>query len=385
MLMAGRDGGKNRLFITAKRNHAMTNRGLPFFKLIAVGAVLAALTAPTAQADQLVFKNGDRLSGQYQRTEDGYLFFVSEVLGEIKVNEADAKVERDGELPSAQVSPIAESVVPPTAGQTTAAPGDETSVAPSATVAPALPPVPQQKFWLTHNALVRGLDDFHLLEGWKSKIVLGYVWHNGETSNHDFTLRFATEHRYQQIRELLLDARWDYSMADKRDKSRIVTQDLYAGKFRWREEWVGRIFAQTNTAYFRDNVRQIDHNLDQSLGVGWKLLKTDRWQASLVPSVTAKYESVENVSTGWVLLGTLFQDLRFAVNDRLTISQESKWSVKPSDFEHQYYIDFLARLEAKITSKLSLNLIYDYNWNSRVGLTLDKGQARFTTAFGYDF
>ncbi|MDX2110463.1 MAG: DUF481 domain-containing protein [Verrucomicrobiota bacterium] len=355
---------------------------------------LVLITPGLLLAEKLVFKNGDSLTGSYLRTEEGYLFFKADILGEIKVNSADAEVVKDNEAPSMPPSPVATIVPPPSASEsqsaeqasnarpavedTTESPAD--GAAAPAGSNPAAEPLP----WWLENRVIRFLRAFHLLENWKSRLSAGYVWQSAEASRKDFTLRFTTERKMADTSELLAEARWDYGWQSAENQPAVINRDTYSGNFRYRHNWADRVFVQLNTRYQRDAVKQLDHDLDQNLGMGWKFIKTARIEASFTPAITAKYLSVEQQTTGWKFMTTAFQDFRYKITDKVSFIEEARYSIEPQN-SMNWTLDISTKLEAKITNRLGVMFLWEYNYNSIVGKTIDKGQQRATSGMFYEF
>lgn len=346
------------------------------------------LLCSTALGDKITFKNGDSLTGRYLRTEDGYIYFQTEVIGEIKVSNLDAEITRDTEGATEEISPPA---MPVTEETPTVPPISQSAeklveppldfMQPAASVQPA---AEESLPWWIDNDFTRFLARYQLLEHWKSRLSAGYIWQSGESSRKDVLLRFQTERKLDKQSQLQFDARWDYSWQTSETLPDVITRDLYLVNGRYRHDWDERYFGQIGTRYLKDMLKGIDHDTEVNAGAGWVFLRTDRMRASIAPALSAKYLSVEGRTDGWRLMTTLFQDFTYRVGKQVNFVEEARYSVEPGDTEN-WTLDILMRLEAKVDSGLGVALQWDYNYNSLVAASIRKGQQRASTSLFYEF
>ncbi len=321
------------------------------FARLAVAALLLALSALSAQAEVLQLANGDRLQGRLVAKEKGTIRWESPILGLITVGESQASVVPDSAAPRAG----------------TAVPGVAGAAAPAA-AAPAR---------------------------WKSKIESGFALQSGRSDRADVNLRVETALERKR-NAYLAQARYLYSKADG-----SVTTDRTEAAFRWRRELDTRWFGQTNTSYLSAKIKGIDHNAEQNVGLGYRLLKTARTSASLGAGLTSQYRSIHNAGTGHSLFGEVFQDFAVKLSPRLDLGQDFKAQYSPSgrgirllpngtvqiiDTDvTNYKLTFNSFLRGKITETLSLALRYEYEFDNTYVSDSSKSDQRITTTLGYTF
>ena len=315
-------------------------------------AFTAALLVPfTAPADVLQLANGDRLQGRLVSLENGSLRWESPILGVITVAANQAQV-----LP-----------------ETAAAKPGNGATAPHASPA---------------NSASSAV-------GWKSKIESGLLFQSGRSDRADINLCFETalERKPNAYRA---QARYLYSRADG-----AVATDRTEAAFRWRRELDDRWFGQSNTSYLSAKTKGIDHNEEQNLGVGYRLLKTARTSASIGAGVTGQYREIHDAGTGNSLLGEFFEDFAIKLSPRLDLGQDFKTQYSPSgrgirllpngqvqiiDTDvTNYKLIFTSFLRGKFTETLSLALRYEYEFDNTYVSDSAKAEQRITTALGYNF
>ncbi len=313
---------------------------------------LLPLLALAAHADTLQLANGDRLQGRLVAREAGSLRWESPILGVVTVRESQATVLPD--------SPT----LPPQANTAVA-------TAPAAPAGPAAKPRS------------------------KTTIESGLSLQSGRSDRADINLRFEStyEHRRNTFRT---QAKYLYSKADG-----AVTTDRTEAAFRWRRELDHRWFGQTNTSYLSAKVKGIDHNFEQNIGLGYRLIKTERTQASLGAGLTGQYRQIADVDTGHGLFGEVFQDFAIKLTPRLDFGEDFALLYSPSsrgirirpdgtvqvidDTVANYKHTLKAFLRGKLTETLSLALRYEYEFDNTYVSDSEKADQRITTTLGYTF
>jgi hypothetical protein len=315
---------------------------------------------PSAPADTLRLANGDVLHGRLLQRANGEIRFANPVLGTVVVAESAATVELENVLPSVQAA----------RSPATAPAKSRTGESDPATVAAATP------------------------RRWNSKIESGLIWQSSKDST-DLNLREETNYKSAR-NDVRFQARYLYSKSNS-----VTNTDRTDTGFRWRRELDGTWFAQTNTTYLSDKVKGIDHNAEENLGVGYHLIKSASTNASIGSGVTLQYRDAPNIDTGYSLLGELFQDFALKINKRLEIGEEASALYSPSGrslralANNQYlFVDTSvpnyryganAFVRGKLTDAFSLNLRYEFNFDSAVAAPTQKTDERVTTALGYSF
>lgn len=324
---------------------------------------LWALSAVFSNADTLQLANGDRLQGKLVARENGHIRWENPILGTLTVAENQATIITD------TISKHADS--PDTPATIQAKP-----VSP----APSTPPPAA-----TAKAA----------EHWKSTIESGLTLQSGRNDRADINLR--AESTFQRRRNAFrLYGRYLYSKANG-----TVATDRTEAAFRWRRELDQRWFGQTNTSYLAAKTKAIDHNVEQNLGLGYRIIKNDRTTASLGAGATGQYREIRDSDTGQSLYGELFQDFTIKLTSRLDLGEDFTAQYSPSGrgirilpngqvqiidtSVTNYKFALNAFLRGKLTETLSLALRYEYEFDNTYVLESEKSDQRITTTLGYTF
>ncbi len=313
-------------------------------------------------ADELRFKNGDRLTGEIVDQTADFIRFRHATLGEIRVAATEASANT---LPDTPVESLAG--LPP---QTEAAPPPPATrpVAPVVNSAPKVTTVARPD-----------------PSRWRGKIEFGFKQESGATESVDFSLRGDAERKigrnqYRATGRLLYGEKNDRKSADRYDAS-----------FRWRRDFEGDFFSQSLTTYLSDQIKAIDASYEQNIGVGYRVLNRDRHIVNAGVGATGQYRQAVGSDPNVQLLAEFFEDYTYKINGRFTLTQNSlvQWSDEETGpvaaGRQNYKLQFDAALQGKFTDRLSLNLRFEHEFDNSVANRDARTDQRVTSSLGYAF
>lgn len=354
-------------------------KNIIYWKIL--GTMVWVSLACFVQADTLVFNNGDRLTGKISKEEMGKIFFHSDLLGDMKIDASKVSLITRSEMPAvAEVeeqtvtetsidhrSKLSEAGEAPVKSETKSAKTKKTSIKSSLLRFPGI------GFLVEHRPLNK----------WDSDLKAGFGWKRGERDKVDITMRFVSIYEREKS-HYKLNARYTYGFQKGKDGVKEKSSDRYEASLRYRYTRSERVFFQANSRYLKDLIKNINGEFKQSLGLGWKYLNGEKMQASITPSLTGQYQQIANVGKGWDFLATLFQDFEYKLSDKFTFREETVFSVDPGN-THLFTIDFLAKIEARISTTSNVDLRWEIDFDNNVAPGVNKLQERILLAFGYKF
>jgi putative salt-induced outer membrane protein YdiY len=310
-----------------------------------------------AHADQLRLSNGDVISGELVSHEDGMIRFNSPILGVLELCENDASIM--AEIPEEKRGK----------GRRDSSSSD------SDTDENGISSIPGRQ--------------------WRSKLDVGLNWQNGSKDKRDVSIRFESE-RQAGNSHYRIQSRYLLS-----ETNGTKSADTRSAGLRWRRDFNERWFSQTHTVYSDDDVREIDLNLDQNVGLGYRLLAGDRAKANLGAGVTLQYRHAAGLDEGLAKFGEFFQDLVWRFHERFEFSQEASalfspderpvgimsqipGVVVPEDVAN-YRLAFESVLRGKLTETMSVNLRFEYAFDNAIANRDARADQRVTTSLGYVF
>ena len=118
--------------------------------------------------------------------------------------------------------------------------------------------------WNSPKKLIRTLQKMN------SKVGVSFTDKSSRRDHTDF--RFFYNSRWKNGKS---DYRFntDYRF---RETDGDVSEDRYSGNFRFRRQQQRNLFIQTSTLYKRDPIHEINHEIEQGAGVGWKNKNTEK-------------------------------------------------------------------------------------------------------------
>ena len=371
--------------------------------LLLLGLFVAAAVAD-AGLYFVYFANGERLAGSAVHDDGDYIRFESEALGEIRISKD--RIERIeyplrpepfdipdvmvlGGLPVApevreeideeEMEALALAAAPE---EEEKKPEEETVVEP-ARDAPLtametvrrmpeaeLPPAPT--VW-EDNPFFRALDRHNPIAHWDSQVQFGFTLNFGNVDQQDWTVRFQTIDRHHAKRNQRVELSWDYGTRKDAEGRTFRWRDRKRGLYRFRYNFADRFYWQAATRYRSEVTIGINHEVDQTTGVGYTFVDTRRWKGSATPSLGVQYRDVRERDTELVAILSLFQDLEYTFNSRTRIRETFSIDVYPKD-NYAVSANFATVLENELSDRLRLNLRYEFTYNglARPGVTRDQ-------------
>jgi putative salt-induced outer membrane protein YdiY len=290
---------------------------------------------------------GDRLSGKIVAKDNASITLETRFLGRVVVPaSAVAKVTDD--------APVAAKAEPP--------------------LPPPSPPTrpPQSGFWARVNPLA----------GWKSNLSVGLGYLSGVKDSRSSAIAFDTERKWT-LDELRFELLQQYEMTTT-DGQDNVSQDSLKVLGRYRHNVSERIFLQSETQYSYDNVKGIDTDVRESLGLGWRVINGKTLTLALTPAVTAQYQVIEGDALDPIYSPTLFEEFSWTLNPSTGFRQEfSVLFPVNGDADPTWHASF--SLKRRLSGIFSLNLLYVYDYDGTVGEGVEAAQQSLNLMLGASF
>ncbi len=364
-------------------------------------ALFACPLAPSAALGaQLILRNGDRITGEVVSRENGRIVFRSPLIGEIVVAEVDAAVDELAGAPEAGNEQLVDSLAglppappapaappaatPPRAAGTVAASPGAPPPAPKPAAPPAAPAAQPAAKPAPATVAKSEPAARPARPPWKGKVEFGFKQQSGRSDRVDFDIR-ADAQRTLGRNSYLGNTRILYGKLNGR-----IISDRQEGSFRWRRDFSKTVFSQSLTSYYSDEVKSIDHNYEQNLGFGYRLLDRPAHVVNAGLGLTGQYRESTNTTTEGYLLTEFFEDYTYKINGRFTLTQNllAQWSSKeaPNNPAAQNYkVRFNAALQGRVTTKLSMNLRFEYEFDNSILNRSARTDQRISSSLGYAF
>lgn len=362
------------------------------------------LVSPAASGAQLILRNGDRITGEVVSRENGRITFRSPLIGEIVVAEVDAAVDELAGVSESTTGPIVDSLAGlPPAQPTADSPSSATttpakppaavaakaaSPPPAATkAAPAPEPAPKPSPAAKPAAASVAKSEPAAKPSrppWRGKVEFGFKQQSGRSDRVDFDVR-ADAQRSLGRNSYRANTRVLYAKSNDR-----IISDRQEGSFRWRRDFSKTIFSQSLTTYYSDDVKSIDHNYEQNIGFGYRVLDRPAHIVNAGLGLTGQYRQTVNATNEGYVLGEFFEDYTYKINGRFTLTQDflAQWSSKAASNNpaaQNYKFRFNAALQGRVTTKLSVNLRFEYEFDNAIANRNARTDQRISSSLGYAF
>jgi len=349
------------------------------FRIAALSAGLAMAAAALASASEgraevtATLANGDRLTGELVRFTRDAVVLKTAYLGEVVLSR-EAIASLSGGEPSGEEGSSEDAGAGAQGEQVAEAEGGAQEAAPEGLPAASdgdadLPP-PQaweRQTWMTRL----GLDE------WEKRVDLGLTSQMGRTDKTDFSFRYNME-RQGERDQLRFAASYLYGETED-----ITSTDKLDSSFRWRRNLGRGGFYQANTAYGFDNIKDIDADIRQNLGLGYRLIDAQALSLSTGAGASGRYRARTGVENDLEYLVDLFEDLRYQINERMSLNQEASFAT-PLGEVNDFIFNFKAALVSNLSHALDLSVRYEVEFDNSLEDESREDQ-RVISSLGYKF
>ena len=245
--------------------------------------ILLLLCAIPALADQVILKNGDRLTGSITKSDGKVLVIKTDYAGDVTVKfDAIQSITSTGDL---TVSMAGKTVVGPV---TTS--GDDVVVAtrtagpveaPKASVTLLRSPAEQSAY---EKSLHPGFR-----EGWNGGLNLGFALTRGNSETKNLNIAFNAARKGFHDK-LTLYTNSIYAANDLPMASPHTTANAIGGGARYDHDFSPRVFWFVNGDFYHDALQHLDLRSTGGGGLGWHAIKHDATTLDLLAGVNYTHE-----------------------------------------------------------------------------------------------
>jgi len=245
--------------------------------------ILLLLCAIPALADQVILKNGDRLTGSITKSDGKILVIKTDYAGDVTVKfDAIQSITSTGDL---TVSMAGKTVVGPV---TTS--GDDVVVAtrtagpveaPKASVTLLRSPAEQSAY---EKSLHPGFR-----EGWNGGLNLGFALTRGNSETKNLNIAFNAARKGFHDK-LTLYTNSIYAANDLPMASPHTTANAIGGGARYDHDFSPRVFWFVNGDFYHDALQHLDLRSTAGGGIGWHAIKRDATTLDLLAGVNYTHE-----------------------------------------------------------------------------------------------
>lgn len=330
--------------------------------------ILSIAFVGAARAGEIVFKNGDKLTGKITAMDAGKLTIESAVAGTVIVNMSDVQtfstdepVElhlSDGTVIKQQVATAPAEGTIATAGSGAIA-SQQIAIADVAKINP--PPVK-----------------------WTGSIRAGALLTRGNSETDQVSIGFDALRRAEKDR---ISAAGQYLYGRQEDSDtgdeETTTDNWYlAGKYDY--FFNEKLYWFTGARIERDRIADLDLRFTPSTGLGYQWHESDVWNFNTEAGVAWVYEDFANADSNDYFAARLAYHYDRAINDKVKFIHNVEYIPSVEDIK-EFNLNADAGLRIALTDKMFNELKVEWRHDSEPAPDADKNDMRYIIAIGWQF
>jgi putative salt-induced outer membrane protein YdiY len=338
---------------------------------ILIGLVGLMLFVQSGYADEIVLKNGDRLTGKIVHLVDGKLVFKSDVAGEVTVELSNIQTFSSAEPVTVNLKDstgFTQKVLSAEAGRF-AVQGTEDLKAQQFAVADIVsinpPPKPTPK--------------------WTGDVSVGITSTHGNTKTEMISANANATKRTENDRTTVSA---DYAKGEQEDPDTgetVTIEDWWRAKGKYDYFFSKKGYGYLDVRYEKDAVAELDRRVIVGVGGGYQWIESDDMNFSTEFGLASLYEKFDNQTDSNSELsfqvGYLF-DKKLRKNVKFTHDLTYYPSI---DKFSDYYLTTTAGIRADFTEKIFMTLKAIFNYDATPAIGRGSTDTKYFLGLGYRF
>jgi putative salt-induced outer membrane protein YdiY len=329
--------------------------------------LVLASVAP-ALGDEVLFLNGDRLTGKILKATGGKLTIKTEGAGEVTVDLSKVKTfstDEPVQLIVGEQPPVSTTVGAGSDGQvqTTPTPGAAPQPLPITDIAVINPPVP----------------------AWKGAFALNGLKTTGNSETEQLGFLGDLSKRWPSDR-LTFGAQYSYGRQEDPDTGEKSTTVNYAMAFGKYDHFLTKkLYLYGIFKVERDEVADLDVRLAPGAGVGYQWFEGPKFNFSTEAGIAWVYENYGNGETRSYFGPRLAYSIDWTPIDPLMLYHKLEYLPAFDDFAGDYLLNADAGVRLKVWKGLFAEFRYEYRYDSLPASGREKTDQRFILGAGWSF
>ena len=334
-----------------------------------VTVLMIVFAATAAGADEVIFLNGDRLTGKIVGAAAGKLTLKTEAAGEVIIDLSKVRtfstdepvtVKRSGDAP-----PLRSRVAPGTEGQVQTepapgAPAQPLAIKEIAEISPAVP-------------------------AWHGSLALTGLLTTGNTETQQVGLLAALGKRWERDR-LTFGASYTYGRQEDPDtEDKVTTVDFGQVFGKYDHFFTRKFYGYALAKAEHDGVADLSYRFTPSLGVGYQWFESPTFNLSTEAGLVYVYEKYEDESAKDYLGPRLAYAVDWTPVTPLKLYHTLEYLPSFDDFIDDYLLNVVAGAKLKITKAFFADFRYEYARDSTPARGREKSDSRFLLGIGWEF
>lgn len=332
---------------------------------------LLVLAAPTAYADELIFKNGDRLTGKIDHVMEDKLVFQSDVAGTLTIDISKIQTfdtEEPVEIHLKDGSVLVQKVASSEAGKFTIE-GTETVKAQDLALADISsinpPPKPKPK--------------------WTGNVSASFTSTHGNTKTEAISASVNLSKRTEKDRTMLSA---DYARGKQEDPGtgqQNTTEDWWRSKAKYDYFITKKFYGYLDGRYETDKIAELDRRVIVGGGGGYQWIESEKMNFSTEAGLASLYEKFENnTDSDTQLSAQLGYNFDMKLTKNIKLIHDLTYYPSTEQFS-DYYLTSTGEIRAHFTENMFLNFKAILNYDKSPAIGSGTTDTKYLLGVGYSF
>jgi putative salt-induced outer membrane protein YdiY len=329
-----------------------------------VFVAIVALGFSAVKADDIIFKNGDHLTGKVDGYDGSKLTVSGTPAGTVSIELKNVKtfstadavnvVLKDGTV-------LHQKIVASPDGQIALPPGSPIQHVPFANLKAINPPP------------IR----------WTGNVVVGGTLTRGNTDTDDFNASLHLEHKTEKDR-LSFDAGYLYSREHIQGGGFHETQNNWFGEAKYEDFFNKKLYGYGDVRAEQDVIADIDLRLTPGVGLGYQWIDTPKWKFNTEAGISWLYRSYSNDGSNESVSARLAYHLTGKLNDKVSVIHDFEY-FPGLDRISNYYFNTDFGIRADITKTFFTQFKVEYRYDSQPAPGRGSNDLRYILGVGVNF
>jgi putative salt-induced outer membrane protein YdiY len=336
-------------------------------RIVMILAVLS-LGASPALADEVIFLNGDRLTGKILSAAAGKLVIKTDAAGEVTIDLSKVKTFSTDEpvvvRKADETPPVTTKVAPGPDGQvqTEPAPGAPPQPLPISQIAVINPPIPV----------------------WQGSLALNALFTSGNTETEQIGFTGDLRKRWEHDR-LTFEGVYTYGRQEDPDTGdKVTTTDYGRISGKYDHFFTKKFYGYALMKAEHDGVADLEYRLSPGIGVGYQWFESPTFNLATEIGLTYVYEKYENQDANDFLGPRLAYAVDWTPVEPLKLYHTFEYLPAFDDF-NDYLINLVAGAKIKITKAFFADLRLEWTHDSTPAPGRKESDTRFLVGIGWQF
>ena len=331
------------------------------------GLVIVLVCGGSAAADEILFKNGDRLTGKIDSMDGTKLVVDSTPAGKVSVDLKDVSTFSTDEP---VVLKLADGTV--SRQRVGTGPAGQITVVPVGGGAPRTVPVTDVKSVSPPGA------------HWSGTVTVGGLLARGNTDTDSFNASAHFVRRGEQDR-LTLDGGYIFGREHIRGShGKHETADDLFGEAKYDYFFTDRLYGYADLRAEHDTIAGIDLRLVPGVGIGYQWVESPTFSFNTEAGVSFLHRSYSHDGSDDALSARLAYHLTAKLNDKVGVFHDFEYFPGLNRIDN-YFIDTDAGIRASITEKMFTEFKIDYRYDSKPAPGRGPSDLRYILGVGWNF